>query len=247
MKIVTLNTWKNDGPFKERWSFLIDGLLALNPDILCLQEVFEYTLFEKIKKETSLSYGFTCHEAGLVTLSRQPITFSQVLKYKTISPLENESRSGLLTNLQMEQEQVLIANTHLSWRSEDLPIRLGQARELIQAIRKLNQPALLAGDFNDEPISEPIREIKDAGYLDLYELCGKDTKALTWDNQNPFIQGHSVKFPDRRIDFLFAYKSLLPRLEIQNCEIIFKQPNVKGIYVSDHYGVLAEIKIKSAL
>ena len=245
MKIATLNTWKQDGPFKERWQFLIAELARLDPDILCLQEVFEPTLFEKIKMETPLLCGIAHHNAGLATLSKLPIVSSEVLKYKTVSQLENETRSVLLATLQIGQETIPIANTHLSWRSEDGPVRLGQTRELIEAMHKLKQPGLLAGDFNDMPKGDPIKEIKKAGYVDVYDLCNEAAEGITWDNQNPFIQGHSVKFSDRRIDFLFMHKNLLSAFKVQHCEIIFKQPNEKGIYVSDHYGVLTEINLRS--
>jgi endonuclease/exonuclease/phosphatase family metal-dependent hydrolase len=40
MRVVTLNTWKNDGDYLRRLPLMRDGLAALGPDIVCLQECF---------------------------------------------------------------------------------------------------------------------------------------------------------------------------------------------------------------
>lgn len=40
MRIVTLNTWKNEGDYPRRLRLMRDGLTALAPDAVCLQECF---------------------------------------------------------------------------------------------------------------------------------------------------------------------------------------------------------------
>lgn len=40
MRIVTLNTWKNEGPYLRRLDLMARGLAALAPDVVCLQECF---------------------------------------------------------------------------------------------------------------------------------------------------------------------------------------------------------------
>ncbi len=40
MRIVTLNTWKNEGDYTRRLGLMARGLQALSPDIVCLQECF---------------------------------------------------------------------------------------------------------------------------------------------------------------------------------------------------------------
>lgn len=40
LRIVTLNTWKNEGDYPRRLRLMVDGLTALRPDIVCLQECF---------------------------------------------------------------------------------------------------------------------------------------------------------------------------------------------------------------
>jgi endonuclease/exonuclease/phosphatase family metal-dependent hydrolase len=40
MRIVTLNTWKNEGDYPRRLDLMARGLGALSPDVVCLQECF---------------------------------------------------------------------------------------------------------------------------------------------------------------------------------------------------------------
>lgn len=40
MRIVSLNTWKNEGDYPRRLRLMGDGLAALQPDVVCLQECF---------------------------------------------------------------------------------------------------------------------------------------------------------------------------------------------------------------
>ena len=40
LRVVTLNTWKNDGDYPARLTRIADGLAALSADVVCLQECF---------------------------------------------------------------------------------------------------------------------------------------------------------------------------------------------------------------
>lgn len=241
MKIITLNTWGTYGPYQKRWDFFLKEMETVEPDLLCLQEVVERTLTERIKRTFLLSYSIESYEAGLVILSRLPIFLEELLKYKCVSPTEREDRRAIIARLKMGGQEMILANTHLSWKGEDEPTRLAQVKELLGVIERRGCPALLAGDLNDTPESQPLQEIKKAGYFDLLELLHPGERNLTWDNRNPFIQSHSVKFPDRQIDFLFLHKELLAQHPPQISEIVFNRSNKDGIYPSDHYGILAEI------
>jgi endonuclease/exonuclease/phosphatase family metal-dependent hydrolase len=40
VRIVTLNTWKNEGEYARRLPLMLGGLAAMTPDVICLQECF---------------------------------------------------------------------------------------------------------------------------------------------------------------------------------------------------------------
>ena len=163
-------------------------------------------------------------------------------KYETISPIEIYDRRFTVATLEVGEEILNVVNTHLAWKPEDESTRHGQVRELLRVVSEEGSPAILAGDFNDVPESAPLVEAKQAGYCDLYALFHPNERGLTWDNRNPFVQGHTVKLPDRRIDFLMIRETLLARHPPLSCELAFSRPNRRGIYPSDHYGVFAEIE-----
>ncbi|MBI4368128.1 MAG: endonuclease/exonuclease/phosphatase family protein [Candidatus Omnitrophica bacterium] len=242
MKIVTLNTWGTYGPHEERVKVFLNALPGLAPDIIALQEVNNPRLTEQIKKILPLPHSFDSYEAGLVILTRFKIQTSEILRYTTISSTETEKRHAILVDLEVEEVNLTVANTHLAWKSEDEEARLGQAEELIQAVHKRGVPALLTGDFNDGPGSRPIQAIREAGYQDVYERLHPDEAGFTWDNRNPFIQTHSVKFPDRRIDFIFAHNTFADQYVFESAGLVFNRASAEGIYPSDHFGVIATIK-----
>jgi len=40
VRIVALNTWKNEGDYRRRLRLMRDGLAELAADVICLQEAF---------------------------------------------------------------------------------------------------------------------------------------------------------------------------------------------------------------
>ncbi|MBI1978068.1 MAG: endonuclease/exonuclease/phosphatase family protein [Candidatus Omnitrophica bacterium] len=243
MNILTLNTWGNCGPWEDRWNFFLEELRKLNPDLIFLQELKDSFLADRIQNEIGIKHLCANYESGLFIASRIPFIFQEHLKYKTQSSTEHEERRALICGIHAGnvEHQILIANTHLSWRTEDGLVRLAQVKELLEVIQKKGDMALLAGDFNDVPNSQSIKKVIQAGYLNMLELLHPGEANITWDNQNPFIQTHSVKFLDRQIDYLFANQNFLAQHPLETCEIVFNHPNKKGIYPSDHYGIFAEV------
>ena len=243
MKILTLNTWGTYGPYEKRWGCLMDELKRLLPDILFLQEVTTPELLNKIAQSIRLPFTCSSREAGLSLMSRFPLESTRVLKFNATSPTEHDDRRALVTNVTNGIKKIPLANTHLSWKPEDESIRLRQVQELLKSLMDHHDRGILAGDFNDAAGSSVIQEVENAGFVNVSQLKSPQGSMITWDNQNPFIQTHSVKFPDRQIDFLFLHENLFERTTVKTCKIVCDRPNSEGLFPSDHYGLLAEIEI----
>ena len=241
MKILTFNTWGVYGPYEDRWTLFVKLLPLLDPDVLCLQEVVDERLPKLLAQKLAFKHYEGFWEAGLCLMSRTPLSYVQQFVYRAKSNLENQIRGALVGTVQCQSQELLIGNTHLSWRTEDSNTRLMQLKELIEVTRNKKTASLLAGDFNDVRESAAVQQLEHEGFVDLYQMDGPDQSAVTWDNKNPFIQTHSVKFPDRRIDFLFANQMLLSQLSSSSCRIVLNRADQNGIYPSDHYGVLSEL------
>ncbi len=239
MRILTLNTWGTRGP-QERRVVLLEVLKTLRPDVLCLQEVTDPSLLD------ALPYPMRAYAASgsLAVLSRFPTKDRREITYKTISLLEPHRRQALLTEITVGSDSLWVVTTHLAWKAEDEASRVSQVEELLQWIQPLGDRILLAGDFNAEPSSPPIRQIVEAGFTDLFAYLRPQDPGITWDNRNPFIQSHEVKFPDRRIDYLFLHEKALTGLKPTQCEVVGRIPTAEGLFPSDHYGVLATLGVR---
>ncbi len=239
MRVLTLNAWGNNGP-PERLPVLSEAIRALDPEILCLQEVPGEGFLSSLVRSLKYTSRFHAPESWLAILSRFPASGHRIETYQTLSRLEPYRRQALLTELSLGSQSVWVATTHLAWQAGDDQTRLAQAEELLQFVSTLGDNVLLSGDFNSPPESEPIHKVCETGFLDLFAELHPEEPGITWDNQNPFIQSHSVRFPDRRIDYLFLRKKALHRLPPLECRIACKTPSAE-LYPSDHYGVFARL------
>ena len=236
MTVVTLNTWGVNGP-PERRPVLLNAIRELDADILLLQEATDARLLT----ELDYPFLFTAAEGWLAIASRWPAERHGSVTYKTVSPMETYRRQLLLAEIQAPGGPLWTGCTHLSWKAEDGATRLAQAEELVRLVSELPEPLLLGGDFNAPPEEPPIQRIRKAGFTDLHAKLHPSEPGITWDNRNPFIQSHSVRFPDRRIDYLFM-RGAAPRPV--SCEVVCRSPSPEGLYPSDHYGVLALLEMK---
>lgn len=241
MKIVTLNTWGTNGPFEKRFELIAGGLERIAPDIVCLQEVFEAALKNKIQERCGFPHGYETYPAGLVILSRFPFRKTKTHVYFAVSPYEKFDRRAIFTEIEIGGKSALLANTHLSWKAEDKATRLAQVKEFIAQISKFGRPAIATGDFNSTPESEAVEEMKNAGFVELFGHLQPKENGFTWDNaRNPYLKTHSVIYPDRRIDLVMVRRELLPLLQPKSCELAFTKPDGEGVLPSDHFGVIAE-------
>ncbi|MBI3615414.1 MAG: endonuclease/exonuclease/phosphatase family protein [Candidatus Omnitrophica bacterium] len=237
MRIVTFNTWGTYGPPARR-PVLVEAIRTLNPDLLCLQEVADEKLLD------SFSYPTRLHtpESGLAVLARFPAAAHRVVTYQTQSPFETYPRQALMVHLDLGTKPLWAVTTHLAWMAQDEAARGAQVQELLGLVTALGEDVLLSGDFNAAPEAPSIRKIQEAGFLDLFATAHPDEPGITWDNRNPFIQSHSEKFPDRRIDYLFLRKKGAERFGFSRCEVACRTPGAGGLHPSDHYGVLCDLR-----
>ncbi|MBI4387964.1 MAG: endonuclease/exonuclease/phosphatase family protein [Candidatus Omnitrophica bacterium] len=242
MKIITLNTWGKYGPYEKRFPLIVSELQKIKADVICLQEVVDAELKDKIQAFCHFRDFHECYPAGLLTFSDLPIEEKIIYRYKTISTNETNDRQVVLIKTTVQNKTLWIANTHLSWRVEDEPIRLEQVKELLQCITQLtwNENTILTGDFNCTSDSAPIQKLKEAGLVDIFEKLHPKENGFTWDNdRNPFLKTHSVLFPNRRIDLMLANQHFLKNFSIKTCELAFTQPTDET-FPSDHFGGCAE-------
>ncbi len=244
MKILSLNTWQERGPWRDRWEVTFEGLRNIQPNITAFQEVFKADWAKEIQKRTgAASLVFFPEPSGLVLASTFKVTSSSCLTLKTQSAREDYKRYVVFAEFETPLGPLCFFNTHLSWKVEDSQVRAAQVRELIDFIKEEGgpKPCVAAGDFNAAPDTVEIRQMPAAGFTDTFEAMNPGSQELTWDNRNPWVKNASVVLPDRRIDYIFT-RNFEGVADILSSKVVLNQPNENAVFASDHYGVLTELK-----
>lgn len=250
MRVLTLNTWQEYGMWHERWEVIDAFIRETSPDVIFFQEIFS----RKWAAETAARLGYEeclTHDepAGLVMLTRFRVLEAGLLSYHSKSAAEKRNR--YIQHVWLETPDAgdfLAINTHLSWRPADHGIRYRQAGELIQAVEILSEdgPVICAGDFNCDVDTSEIDLIKSRGrFRDCYAEHQPYERGWTWSHKNPYTAMPSnllsgELMPQRRIDYIFCRPPRGFPFQSKSCRIVLDQPDSRGIWASDHFGLLAE-------
>jgi endonuclease/exonuclease/phosphatase family metal-dependent hydrolase len=261
---VSWNLWWRFGPWAERQPAIAATLQRLAPDIVCLQEVWEQRDGVRQADQLAAALGgyHVAHAAGLgldlaseslgnSILSRWPIRANEARPLPAPPGLD-ELRVVLRAEIGGPRGPVEVFVTHLNWRMDQSDVRQDQVRAICAFIAETSDqrtfPPVLAGDFNAEPDSDEIRmltglrtvPVPKLVFLDAWRTAGDGGPGYTWSNANPFATIDCE--PDRRLDYVFvgyprdegAGQVVAARVEATDV--------VHGIYPSDHYAILAEVR-----
>jgi endonuclease/exonuclease/phosphatase family metal-dependent hydrolase len=247
MRVLTLNTWHNNGPCLQRRDALLQGIVQYAPDILLLQELFDADWSKELQARLGYPYlvSTECIHSGLVVLSKLAVQRSEIYRMKTKSPFETYWRYALCAELSSIGYRLSVFNTHLSWELQDDATRQAQVDELWSFVEKHRSDGgftVVAGDFNCTPDSLAMTWlISQSGLIDTYAILHTGAAGFTWSNTNFFAQNHRPVLPERRIDYVLADSGLVKN-RLRRCEIVFDVPQPHGVFASDHFGVLAEFE-----
>lgn len=245
MRILTLNTWQENGPWRERWEIIFKGLKEMNPDIVGFQEVFNPAWAAEIQKRTGYpTLAFPKEPGGLLLLSRFPLARTACLTLKAKSPVEAYLRYVLFAEFKTEKGPLAVFNTHWSWQLMDSAVRQKQAGEFLEFCRSSAPDAesVAMGDFNSTAWTPEIRLLKEAGWVDTFDTLYPKAPGLTWDNANPYAVSSNHPMPDRRIDFIKTFHASKIAGPLEDVRVVYTHPDEAGHFASDHYGVLATFK-----
>jgi endonuclease/exonuclease/phosphatase family metal-dependent hydrolase len=255
VRILTLNTWKNEGAYAARIRAITSGLRALAPDVILLQEVFRTTGGEA---HTSVAFADALgmvhayapgrakprswqgrevpSESGLAILARGPITRVERL------PLPSDDAGGerlaLLVNTRIRGRMILAGCVHLSHlRGDDA--RRAQQLAAVLANPRWSEPAairVLGGDFNATADSAAVTGLAAHPDLRIADVRA-DGPVAPATYPLPPREGQ----PGRTIDYLLA---ISPRAEmaprIQAAGVALAEP-IDGTWPSDHAAVWADL------
>ena len=205
-----------------------------------------YVLFGEITVDDQKVLLATTH---LASPSFVPADFDEQLE-KLVQ--EGELTAGQRDEILADRDRKLERNVTESQRL----VREIAKRQGPMATGGKNPQTILGGDFNAEPDSPGVAEVKKAGYTEV----ATGPKFLTW---NPVVNAENYRTgtrrhyslptfdnPDieamldqrhdtpRQIDHLFVS----PGIEIVSADMVLSEPK-NGIYPSDHFGLLATLRL----
>ena len=264
LRCLTLNLWGAEQPLERRMQVVIDGLWALHPDVVALQEVREVpgqlpNQAETIARAAGLHNVFSPAtpfgggQEGLAILSRDPILEHDTLELPDAQP--SERRILLSALVGAGRGGTWIHTTHLNYRLSHGKQREDQVLAIDAALAKRNtdRPQILMGDFNARPESDEIRWLRGlvtlggrrTYYQDAWERLHPGEAGWTWARANPYTAKLAFLEPDRRLDYIFVTPMRGDgRGSVHDCRIVFHQAEADGVFASDHFGLLAEIQVE---
>jgi endonuclease/exonuclease/phosphatase family metal-dependent hydrolase len=265
LRLLEWNLWWRFGPWEERGPAIEATVAALEPDVVCLQEVWEEVDGENQAARLAARLGGDgdpFHHAytwgmqvsdvrhGNAIVSRWPIRRTAVRFLPAIESID-EQRTALFAELDGPRGPVQVFCTHLNWRFDQSHTRQAQVAELcrfVQEQRPRSFPPILCGDLNADPLSDEVRMLTGRAkgpvpglvFHDAWDQAGAGV-GHTWDNANAHARGDLE--PSRRIDYVMVGWPLgeRGRGHVTRAELVGVEP-VDGVTPSDHYGIVTEIR-----
>ncbi|GAB3221022.1 endonuclease/exonuclease/phosphatase family protein [Spirosoma arcticum] len=253
-RLLTINTWKCDGNYRQRLTLLKSQLSALQPDVIAAQEVFRvngadtgrelanaldmHYAFAPARRKVRLFEGqLTDSESGLGILSKVPILKTDMLP---LSPHPDDiDRLAQLAWLNVNGISVLIINTHLTHLRGQSELRKQQISTLLghPALTNPDSTVFLCGDFNAEAHSPEIQFLLNhpaVSVRNAYQLGHGNQPGYTMPDRT----GNQLN-SGRCIDFIFLVTSAsqLP-VVINEARVVLDVPDKADNYPSDHFGVM---------
>ncbi|MES2199463.1 MAG: endonuclease/exonuclease/phosphatase family protein [Chlamydiota bacterium] len=175
-------------PWQQRIERIISKIQTLNPDILCLQEVFSpnagVILVEKLKSQYAHFYynmgpnpaGFSIESlgipGGLFVASKYPLKKENFIPYTKEETPPSRAYGFFTAEIYSEDKPLAcLVTTHLQPGSEikDREYRALQTTAILTALKKVEIPTLLCGDLNIEKTSTEAQELFKSYKSGLYQ------------------------------------------------------------------------------
>ena len=272
LRVLTLNVWNTEGD-PRRFDLVTRELRRIDPDLVALQEVVHTPRHNQLEVLLNGTQLHRTHQAQIMTTvppgadryggsaiaTRWPHRIVEVLDLRLVDAVDVPWCTLAAVVQLPEVGDLLFIATTTAWRldAESAPERQMMALADLDARHRRVLPTIIAGDFNAAPDASSIRFFaglqslggRSVHYHDAWAVAGKGP-GHTWTSDNPNANSQIDKIirqPNhrRRIDYIFVGSwHAHPRAQcsVQACKLAFDRPR-KGIWPSDHFGVVADLDV----
>jgi endonuclease/exonuclease/phosphatase family metal-dependent hydrolase len=265
VRVGIYNIWGLPGPLLQKPSRL--GLIerelpTVNADVLILNEAFHaktrpiallkeypYRAFGPGKSGIKIS-------SGVVIVSKYPIIKSGKVRYSKCAGMDCLANKGAVyAQVQLPGVGPLqVLGTHLNAEGRD-SLRSFQMEEAFALLSDAPEagPVVFAGDLNFHSESASYADLAvQAGFRDTHAeyrafqsgLSAVDWFGFTYDpRRNGNLKWLKPFTQSERLDYVWVKENPCVSVDINRTSLLFDRP-VAGVYLSDHFGVLADLKLQ---
>jgi len=257
LKILSWNIWFDRYHFDERMNHIIEEIKENEPDIICFQEVTQFSL---LHFENDEYIGFTydaMYDSKVKSGYGDIILVKKTIKecFMAIEYYPETRMNRTITRVYLPYYECEICTTHLesiykrgNVKYDENNIKHAQFRHLISSMKqsKANN-VIIAGDFNigeeDEHVFDGI--IKHNSFEDVFDVIPDDRKCGVINTFDSAINKNIKEEFHSRLDRIYLRD---PRLGVDslvpfNYKVVGTTPFVSHesktqVYPSDHFGIL---------
>lgn len=259
VRVATWNLWWRHGDWRRRQPAIAETLRRADADVYGLQEVCTDEPDHQVVLEelgltvvTSLDGDDDRHGIANAIASRWPV-LEHEWRWLDVAPAPRH-RTVLWARLQAPFGAVDVFTTHLSHGFDQSALRCRQVAEVAEFVAARRQPVdggyppVLLGDLNAVPESDEIRRlvglsappVEGLVFSDVWPELGHGPGA-TYSDYNDHVVDSA--WPERRLDYVMVG---WPRQRPAGNPIAaerFGVDRIDGCQPSDHYGVMADLRI----
>ena len=271
LRVVTFNLfhggptsglWGDDRELDRRVTMVIEGLRALDPDVITLQEASVGLGRPNVAARIARALGYHhVHAAATPRVFREPllgrlvallINFAEGPAIVSRFPIVRTDEHDLPRCAKLLDPRVVVhAEVTTPWgplqvlsthTSHDV-CQLRRVGELARSLRGGPLPAILGGDLNHTEDSPAMRALLDDGLVDAFRRANPGEPGLTvWQR---------VTAPEptvfRRVDYVLLAPGAASRGRVVHSRVVLDTPERRGdgtaLWPSDHYGVMADVDL----
>ncbi len=219
LRVVTWNIWGRYGPWRERAPRITETLQRLDPDVVCLQEVWTAggrTQADDLAEALGLHAGFErtrmpdvvpgsgADELGMAVLGRWPVLARQ--RHELPTDLPGDPSALLVVTFAHPAGPLPIATTVLAWERDAGAVRLAQATAVARALTDSHldgvPPVVLAGDLNARPDTPEFAALTEV-LIDAWTAVRPGKRGHTLAHANRYVAAEEW-LADGRIDHVLV-------------------------------------------
>jgi endonuclease/exonuclease/phosphatase family metal-dependent hydrolase len=262
VRVLTLNLLDRqqaDGP--ARRVVARRELTALRPDVVAFQEVTRTADVDEVADLlgpgcTVVDHPGAVDGVGACLATRWPVGEAHVLRLPTVGDDDLPWAATVAVDVATPDGPVLVVHHKPSWqrdREREREVQAVAAARFVEDVvaGRRDLPVVLLGDLDAGPDTASLRFLTgrqslvgvSVRYEDAWEAVHPDEPGHTFTPRNPLVRAGEMPLErGRRIDHVMVRSGPHgPLLDVADCRLVLDQAH-DGVWASDHFGVLADLR-----